>query len=300
MTERAGSNEVPKTEPTADAFHELPEITPALERRLHAAGILTFADLADLTPNEAEERLGKVPPTMARKLRTGAWVGEARARAEEASGPPKEAHEQATTGSRDSGPTDHPQPRMEAFTLKLSLDADGAIERTTILHARSKVEEAWPGWASDRLQQFVQRYCPPSRRPTPEPSRKPAPVPQGGNRLSVELSCGLHRATGQGEDMLLELDLGPQLAPESRQIGYTAELRAQALGTADLTPLATVTGSVRPGDGLKLAPSHVNLPEALHHIYLHLELDVPHEGKVASQIAVRSTRWYPATALTPT
>jgi hypothetical protein len=189
---------------------------------------------------------------------------------------------------------------METFTLKLSLDADDGIERTTILHARSKDEEAWPGWVSDRIQQFVERYCSRPRRLTAEPFRKPAPVMQGGNRLSVELSCGLHRGTGRGDDVLIQLDLGPELAPESRQMGYVAELRAQALGTADLAPLATVAGFVEPGDGLELAVSNVDLPDALHRIYLYLELDVPHEGKVASQIGVLSTRWYRASALSLT
>lgn len=202
-------------------------------------------------------------------------------------------HERPPAGSapgRDRGSS--PRRRSESFTLKLGLGADGDIERTTVVHARSKAEEAWSGWAPERLQAFVGRYC---ARPSAHAAGSPSARQRQAHRadpLTVELSCGVHPGADRPEDVTIEVGLGSQIAGEPRQISYVADLRAQAIESRRLTRVATASGLIDTTEGLELTLRGVELPRVLHRIYLHLALDLPHDGKAASEVAVLATRWY--------
>jgi hypothetical protein len=113
-------------------------IGPAIERRLQAAGIITFAKLSSLKPAAIARA---VPGRSATRIAAENWIGQARQLAS-ATAP---AHRRRRT-SVGSG-----HQHYATFTVELLLNDDNSVRRTRVRHVQSKYEETWGGWDSLRV-----------------------------------------------------------------------------------------------------------------------------------------------------
>ena len=143
----------PAPQADADDLQRIQGIGPATERRLHQAGLRTFAQLAQASP----DKLAKlVPGWSAERIAHAGWVKQARRLAGRLS--PERLH-------------------YATFTVELLLDAANTARRTRVTHVQSGEEEMWAAWDTARLIRFMgQRAKLPARvlQPAAPAEAKPA------------------------------------------------------------------------------------------------------------------------------
>ena len=127
-----------------DDFQQIQGIGAAIDRRLHDAGILTYQDLAALTPEQIAASLAGVAGLSPARIASQDWVGQA---------------------SRLAGPAaptlpSEPDQRYASFHVELLLDVDDSVRRTKVHHHQSGTDEAWAGWDEDRLLALLRDHIP--------------------------------------------------------------------------------------------------------------------------------------------
>jgi hypothetical protein len=133
------------SEQPADDLRAVRGIGRETARRLHDAGVRTFADLARHSPSEIATKARVQAPRVERED----WIGQARELADRPSPADAEGPEIA------SDDTEH----RESFILRLSLDDDNKVIRTVVTHVRSEREApSWAGWDTVQLLEFLSEY----------------------------------------------------------------------------------------------------------------------------------------------
>jgi hypothetical protein len=219
----------------ADDLQEIKGIGQGIAQRLQAAGVRTFAELAGHAPAELAAKAG-VPTS--RVTREG-WIAQASALAERS----------AVADSDGRGTVDADEvERRESFVLRLNLDEDGWVGRTSVTHVRSGREAPpWAGWDTARLLEFVSEYVDlspqESQRPGPEPQQRPARQDQGqvvpatertgeiqvrDLEILPEAGGGAQRSLEADEPFLVRLRLDPVGA--GTQFSYAATVVARTVG----------------------------------------------------------------------
>ena len=133
------------SEQPGDDLTAIKGIGPEVARRLHDAGVRSFADLVRCSPDDLAGK-ARVSPQLVKRYD---WVGQAR----ELAKVPSPASDAESEASGEDG--EHP----ESFVLRLTLDADNKIVRTVVQHAASKRETPqWVGWDTSRLLTFLSEY----------------------------------------------------------------------------------------------------------------------------------------------
>jgi hypothetical protein len=127
-----------------DDFQQIQGIGAAIDRRLHDAGILTYQDLAALTPEQIAARLAGVAGLSPARIASQDWAGQA---------------------GRLAGPAASPLPsepdqRYASFHVELLLDVDDSVRRTKVHHHQSGTDEAWAGWDEGRLLALLREHIP--------------------------------------------------------------------------------------------------------------------------------------------
>jgi hypothetical protein len=122
----------------ADDLRLIKGIGPAIERRLQAADINTFAKLGSLKPAAIAQ---VVPGRSATRIAAENWIGQARQLASERA--PAHRRRRASVGSGHQ--------HYATFTVELLLNDDNSVRRTRVRHVQSKYEETWVGWDSVRI-----------------------------------------------------------------------------------------------------------------------------------------------------
>jgi hypothetical protein len=120
-----------------DNFKRISGIGPVVESRLHAAGILTFAQLAAASPDELFAHLTDLSGLSVERIVQQDWIGKARALSAVALDPDLPAP-----------PAYQP---YATFTVQLLLSEENAVRRTRLVHVQSGQEESWAGWDADHL-----------------------------------------------------------------------------------------------------------------------------------------------------
>ena len=120
-----------------DDFKVFPGIGPGVENRLHAAGILTYQQLAALSPEDLARILSDMVGFSVERIVQQDWIGQARQMADEIQG------ERSTN-----------QQHYAVFTLELLLDKENTVRRTRVMHVQSQQEETWAGWDDQRLIRY--------------------------------------------------------------------------------------------------------------------------------------------------
>jgi hypothetical protein len=170
----------PRTSPPAgqagDDFQQIQGIGAAIDRRLHDAGILTYQDLAALTPEQIAASLAGVAGLSPARIASQDWTGKA-ARLAESAAP--------TPPSEPVAPTlpSEPDQRYASFHVEFLLGVDGSVRRTKVHHHQSGTDEAWAGWDEHRLLALLRDHIPlmADRQP-----KEPADVPSAPAPAAAE------------------------------------------------------------------------------------------------------------------
>src|SRR5215211_2277253 len=118
-------------------FKLIDGIKQGIEGRLHAAKILTYAQLVSLTPEKILLKLGKVNGYSVRRIEEEDWIRQARELM-----PKKAAHKPHNKESMKPTIRQH----YENFTLEFLLDEKNRTRRTRVMHVQSGDADTWAGW----------------------------------------------------------------------------------------------------------------------------------------------------------
>jgi hypothetical protein len=250
------------------------------EGRLHQAGILTFAQLAALTPLEIAALVSDVAGMSAEHIAEQDWPGQARKLAPRLD--PVETH-------HDPPDATNPGNRQHdaSFTVKLLLNEDNSVRRTQMVDNRSKAEEQWVGWNASRMMAFICQQADlqlPAAEPEPpvaaEPELEPAmasidevvplatpagaqpptaaPADLGGTLHLLELEV-LPADTncprrvfrhGLPFSVRLSIDLTEAMFPNNGPLSYTATIYAKSLGGGPRQAIGEARNTTIPYDQL--------------------------------------------------
>jgi hypothetical protein len=156
----------------SDDFKLIHGIGPAIEKRLHAVNIRTYAQLAAQTPDDLVDILQGLAGISRIRIAQQDWMGNARqlaghpAEKQSISNPDKKNKKMvevaadedgASSGEKpDIGFLDSPyQKHYSNFTVELWLDKTNQVHRTRVLHVQDRNETAWPGWDGQKLLGFI-------------------------------------------------------------------------------------------------------------------------------------------------
>jgi predicted flap endonuclease-1-like 5' DNA nuclease len=117
--------------------------------RLYAAGILTYADLASRSTEEISKLLSDVSGLSAGRL--DSWRDQARELAATAAqAAPASPAAEVPAGAASDGQ------HYESFLVRVLLNEDGSVRRTTAQHIRTGTERHWPGLERQALPEFIE------------------------------------------------------------------------------------------------------------------------------------------------
>lgn len=120
-------------------------ISATLEQRLQRVGVLTYDQLAGLTPEETVKLLGN-PEGLRERIIKQNWIGQALQLAESKGRKP----------SADTSATKIPasDQTYEAFAVELMIGAEHDVIHTRVMQVSTGDEEIWGGWQEKRLTDF--------------------------------------------------------------------------------------------------------------------------------------------------
>jgi hypothetical protein len=294
----------PKSTPAGQAgddFQRIQGIGAAIDRRLHDAGILTYQDLAALTPQQIVASLAGVAGLSPVRIASQDWPGQA---------------------GRLAGPAAPPLPsepdqHYASFHIELLLDVDDSVRRTKVRHHQSGTDETWAGWDEDRLLALLRGHIPlmSSRLPAeaadvPSPAAPAAAepetavpsearqdraaasgdqpdraIPSGDQPETADLPVGLPSsslcvdylglaregqrshswAPGEPTSLGFTLRVSRTGTREAAALDFTADVTASSvLGDNQHWPLGTVQGAVRLDEPLAVELTGQPLPRGLY------------------------------------
>jgi hypothetical protein len=245
---------------SADDFKRIKGIGPAVERRLHDAGIFTFTQLAALTPLDIAALVSNLTDLSAERITQQDWVGRA-----------------CQLAAKPAEPQPNPIPvedgqHYSTFSVELLLDDAVEVRRTRIKHIQDGAEDAWTGWEEARLMNFVARYAPLRlQSPAPHPPMSvpeqvaPAPQPRVRTNLMTQpgrgtLAAAPFEADGppnllqqdQPFELHLALDLTEVDTSGEESLNYTAIVYAKRLGGSLRQTIAEAGGATAATDTLTI------------------------------------------------
>jgi len=158
-----GSSDSKIREPSGiDDLKLIHGVGPGIEKCLHRAGILTFEQLAALSPAEIAPLVSDIIGLTVERITGQDWIGQAH----------KLAIGRAEAGApNDTGTPDDGQ-HYASFTLQLLLDEANEVRRTRITHIQGGESGTWPGWDLAHLRDFVVQHAE-LRIETSEPATPP-------------------------------------------------------------------------------------------------------------------------------
>ncbi|MGH3825501.1 MAG: hypothetical protein ACRDRA_22085 [Pseudonocardiaceae bacterium] len=226
------------------SFRELTGIKPAIEVRLHKAGVYTWEALAEVL-----DALGDIQGSTQREL-----FDQISARVSEAGG--------------DPAPRPPNGERSEAFIVRLSLADDGQPIRCTVTNVRTRTQQPWAGWSPKGVVQFIQGQAGIAARPVARPASTATPP---GSRDHVQvLDAG--RAIG-GSRRNIDLEVPTAGVPDLAEFTYEATLECRGYGRTggqDWTTVAVHTGHAQPPERLSLHFEAVELAPGIQRLRVQM------------------------------
>jgi hypothetical protein len=152
----------------AEDFTRIAGIEQRIARRLHEAGVLTYADLATRSTDEIIRLLPDISGLS--PARVGTWRSRAQELAATVTGTGNQIAESVGDGQH-----------YESFIVRVLRDVDGSIRSTTIQHVRTAEMMRWAAWEREALLDFVEMRAAAtlSQRPAEAPARaggEPGPM----------------------------------------------------------------------------------------------------------------------------
>lgn len=259
------------------SFRELKGIGPAIEARLHEAGVYTWEALAEVVEILSRLRAG-----------TGDTLRELAGQIED-----RRSAAGAASPRRADGE------RSEAFVVRIAVAGDGRPVRSSVTHVRTQAEQPLLGWAPQELIRLIEEQAglagaappapaPPPALPTAEPPA-PAPEPAAPPRATAEhlvvLDAG--RAIG-GSTRAIERAVATNRVGGPASFAYRATLAGRPYGqvAGSWTTLASQEGRGRPPARLPVRFEAVELPPGLQRLRLELALRLAEPREQAPALAL--------------
>lgn len=239
-----GSSNAGVTVPAgADDFTRIRGVSPKIAHRLYDAGILTYAKLAAMTPEEIVARIGMSGGVSAEGIAKRDWAGQARKLA------PQTEPAAETSQSRAD------------FAVKLQLNPDNTVSQTHVMHMQSGEEEMWDGWAEERMNSFfIQRarltvaapvteeessveassLMEVSIAPTPENAVEPAPVKDEENVSHFRTETPPATEPGAAAPRHLDVPHSLEVLPENQSFSSHLLRHGQAFNVRLSLDLSTL------------------------------------------------------------
>jgi predicted flap endonuclease-1-like 5' DNA nuclease len=242
----------------ADDLKHIPGVGRAIERRLHEAGIRTFGELAEHSPDQLAQLTG-VPVHRAK-----GWPDRARA----LGGATPEA-----AGSDEPEQAEDRQ-HYESFTLRLLLDDRREVRRLHLVHVQSGRERTWPSWETGELLDVLVEQAS-LRIPAPTPSRSQvAPARSEGEARLKEPTIvtaasehpGMMVAADTPFTVRVVLDLRDVAEPGGLPIEYAATFVAKRLGGKSRQTIGELNGKAEAGDEVALELTSCGLPAGTYRL----------------------------------
>ena len=265
-----------------DDFRKIDGVGRRFEQRLWDAGIFTYRDLAQRTPEEIAAVLAPMAGISPERIAS---------QARELAGSPPEA----------------PVPRQHyaAFHVEFLLESDNSVRRTKVHQHQTDARDAWPGWDEERLLSFLRERIPlpaapaPADAPAAEPahaqtgdqepadagpapaSQPSAPVPDRLPSLSLSIEELAPIRDGQRSSVLspneplsvrLTMRLDPIDTPIHDTFDFSATIVARRFAGHDRFPLGTTHGAVRPRDPVSAEVTGPALPADLYRLLATVEI----------------------------
>jgi hypothetical protein len=286
VTQR-GDPQFSSTGPSGDDFRKIDGIGRILERRLWDAGILTYNDLGQRTPEEIAAILPSTAGISAERIASQDWTGQARELAEH----PPEA----------SVPRQH----YAAFYVEFLLESDNSVRGTRVHHHQTDARESWAGWDEEKLLTFLRDRIPlpatatpaadtpaaatpgadtPADAPAPEPAaadQSPAPLPGWlpSWSLAIEELAPIHdgrpsHTLPSDEPRLVRLTMriDPAGTPIHDSFDFAATIAARRFAGHDRLPLGTTHGTVRASDPVSVEVTGPALPADLYRLVATVDI----------------------------
>jgi hypothetical protein len=235
-----------------DDFKCIKGIGPAVERRLHQAGIFSFAQLAALSAVEVAGLVTNLAGFSAERIAQQDWMGQARQLA-------------ASPTELPPDPMPKEQQYYATFTVELLLDEANNVHQTRIVHIQDGVEASWAGWEEARLTNFVAQYASLHLQPLladsspllQQQAAKHGPTGKPGLRTLTATSSRTSSPPNfleQDEpfDVHLALDLTEMDMPHGHTFNYRATVYAKSVGGGSRQIIAEARGSSAVADTLEV------------------------------------------------
>lgn len=130
-----------------DDFKKINGIGATIEGHLHQADVLTYAQLAELSPQEIVNLLADVISVTPERITEQDWVGAAH----------QLAKEQEETWSLSSPAPQDERQRYATFKIELLINEENQVRRTLIEHVQNDDMDKWAGWDENRILSFLQK-----------------------------------------------------------------------------------------------------------------------------------------------
>jgi hypothetical protein len=281
-----------------DDFRKIDGIGRRFEQRLWDAGIFTYRDLAQRTPEEIAAVLAPMAGISPERISS---------QARELAGAPPEA----------------PVPRQHyaAFHVEFLLESDNSVRRTKVHQHQTDARDTWPGWDEERLLSFLRDRIPLPAAPAPAdaPGTEPAhaqtgdqepadagpaavgqpsapepadagpaavgqpsaPVPDRLPSLSLSIEELALIRDGQRSSVVsanepslvrLTMRLDPIDTPIHDTFDFSATIVARMFAGHDRLPLGTTHGAIRAHDPVSAEVTGPALPADLYRLLATVEI----------------------------
>ncbi len=252
-----------------------------MDRKLRESGVASVADLANANETDQLSRLGAARGLNPRMVRE--WIATARAisSAPAAAEPDEPSMVGETAEKPERTPTTEPPERQESFVLTVSVDKPGHVQRSTIRHTRTGIEDTTPGWSPADLTTFIARHAGLAASETAaattlagSTTRRPGLRPVG-DPVRLHLDAG-HLAGGGHRSV--HLAVGAPIVPWNvARYDYDLAVAARQLGRREWRPLGRARGRATTGQELVVDLARADLAPGVHRITLtgHIRAVVP-------------------------
>jgi hypothetical protein len=208
-----------------DDFTHIHGIGPVIERRLHSAGICTFADLA---ASSAQAIAALLPNFSAKQITKQGWIPQARKLAR--------SKTKSRTGNKKAVISTSRQ-HYDNFTFEFLLDEKNRTRRIRVVHVQSGDVDTWARWDLERFVDFLARHTG-ARLPYAKFA-----VPAATRRRLADRSS---MSAEQPFESISERTSVPPIIRSNGKIDSRSSLEIarstpQLLASADLPPSETVT-----------------------------------------------------------
>jgi hypothetical protein len=256
------------TDQVVDDYKLINGIGPAVERRLHDAGVTSYAQLAVLKPKALAKFLDGMVGYSVESIVERDFIGQAKILADEAGQVLVDLAEKPKNNSL----------HYASYTVELLLDTENNVRRTRAMHVQSRKESNWAGWDQEKLHAFLvdsgqlkdvpmraklaqaaefpTTSTPQSTKPsTMQATSKPELRLTGNARVtethlqSIEgQPLGILIPSGQPFVVSMELDLSQLKAPKDEMLSFDANIYMKSVGNGKNDLTGNMEGSLPPGE----------------------------------------------------